>query len=89
MYGQCVLVFLPGINEIVQLHDFLCQDPSYLIVVLHSTISKEDQEFAMVSCPRDKKKIVLATNIAESSLTIPDVICVIDSGTCIATWWCS
>jgi HrpA-like RNA helicase len=77
-----VLVFLPGINEISVLHDSLSKDPSLHLVVLHSTISKEDQEYAVTPCPEGKKKVVLATNIAESSLTIPDVTTVIDTGIC-------
>ncbi|KIO31878.1 hypothetical protein M407DRAFT_217155 [Tulasnella calospora MUT 4182] len=84
-YSAAVLVFMPGINEIRKLHDALVEHPQFgeddfRIYPLHSTISSEDQTAAFEIPPRGMRKIVIATNIAETGITIPDVTCVIDSG---------
>jgi len=83
-YSKAILVFLPGIAEIRTLNDLLSGDPSFardwLIYPLHSTIATEDQEAAFLAPPPGMRKIVLATNIAETGITIPDVTCVIDTG---------
>ena len=55
-------------------------DRGWLIYPLHSTIASEEQEAAFLVPPEGMRKIVLATNIAETGITIPDVTCVIDSG---------
>jgi len=52
----------------------------WLIYPLHSAIASEEQEAAFLVPPEGMRKIVLATNIAETGITIPDVTCVIDSG---------
>ena len=83
-YSRAILVFLPGIAEIRTLNDMLLGDPRFakdwLIYPLHSTIATEDQESAFLVPPPGTRKIVLATNIAETGITIPDVTCVIDTG---------
>lgn len=83
-YSKAILVFLPGIAEIRTLNDLLLGDPRFskdwLIYPLHSTIATEDQEAAFMVPPPGTRKIVLATNIAETGITIPDVTCVIDTG---------
>jgi len=48
------------------------------IITIHSSISKEDQQ-EMFEYNNKYRKIILSTNIAESSITIPDVRIVIDS----------
>lgn len=81
---KSILVFLPGIYEIKSFRAVLQADDalkeSYLICVLHSSLSIDDQRIAFMSA--NKPKIVLSTNIAESSITItnPEVDCVIDFG---------
>ncbi|APA12621.1 hypothetical protein sscle_09g073910 [Sclerotinia sclerotiorum 1980 UF-70] len=84
MYSKAILVFLPGIAEIRTLNDMLCGHPAFssdwYIYPLHSTIASEDQEAAFLVPPPGIRKIVLATNIAETGITIPDVTCVIDTG---------
>jgi ATP-dependent RNA helicase DHX29 len=84
MYSKAILVFLPGIAEIRQLNDMLVGHPffssNWYIYPLHSTIASEDQEAAFLVPPPGIRKIVLATNIAETGITIPDVTCVIDTG---------
>lgn len=83
-YSQAILVFLPGIAEIRALNDLLLGDKAFasnwLIYPLHSSIASEEQEAAFLIPPPGYRKIVLATNIAETGITIPDVTCVIDTG---------
>ena len=83
-FSKAVLVFMPGIAEIRQLNDMLQGHPSFLkgwrIHPLHSTFSSEDQQAAFEIPPPGVRKIVIATNIAETGITIPDVTCVVDTG---------
>ncbi|KAJ2974440.1 hypothetical protein NUW58_g8657 [Xylaria curta] len=83
-YSKAILVFLPGIAEIRTLNDLLLGNPffqkNWEVYPLHSTIATEDQERAFLIPPDGVRKIVLATNIAETGITIPDVTCVIDTG---------
>lgn len=83
-YSKAILIFLPGIAEIRTLNDMLLGDPRFakdwLVYPLHSSIATEDQESAFLLPPPGMRKIVLATNIAETGITIPDVTCVIDTG---------
>ncbi|XP_028273595.1 ATP-dependent RNA helicase DHX29 [Parambassis ranga] len=81
-----VLVFLPGLAHIQQLYDLLSSDKRfrdknrYRIVALHSTLSSKDQAAAFTVPPAGVRKIVLSTNIAETGVTIPDIVFVIDTG---------
>jgi ATP-dependent RNA helicase DHX29 len=84
-FSNAILVFLPGLAEIKTLNDMLLgdkhfQENSWLLYPLHSTIATEEQENAFLVPPPGMRKIVLATNIAETGITIPDVTCVIDTG---------
>lgn len=72
-----VLAFLPGMREILKTQDLL-GDRFGETFILHSEIEKSEQEKIML--PLNNRKIILATNIAESSLTIPGIKYVIDSG---------
>ncbi|KAF7666472.1 hypothetical protein LDENG_00106690 [Lucifuga dentata] len=81
-----VLVFLPGLAHIQQLYDLLSTDKRFRdknrfrIVALHSTLSSKDQAAAFIVPPAGIRKVVLSTNIAETGVTIPDVVFVIDTG---------
>ncbi|KAL1266876.1 hypothetical protein QQF64_002551 [Cirrhinus molitorella] len=81
-----VLIFLPGLAHIQQLYDLLTTDKRfsskdrYKLVALHSTLSSHDQSTAFTVPPPGVRKIVLSTNIAETGVTIPDVVFVIDTG---------
>ena len=83
--GNC-LVFLPGVKEINQLCSQIKQYikteniQNILVAPLHGNLPRQEQDQAIASPAADKRKIVLATNIAETSLTIEGISCVIDSG---------
>lgn len=74
---RVVLVFLPGIWEIEEMQTILLSSKyaniKWDIVVLHSIITNEEQQRVFTSCPRGFRRIILSTNIAESSLTVPNV----------------
>ncbi|XP_011877491.1 PREDICTED: dosage compensation regulator [Vollenhovia emeryi] len=79
-----VLIFLPGWNMIFALMKHLQQHAvfggsSYLIIPLHSQLPREDQRKVFDPVPTYVTKIILSTNIAETSITINDVVYVIDS----------
>ncbi|KAK6344120.1 hypothetical protein TWF696_007766 [Orbilia brochopaga] len=82
-YSRAILVFLPGLNEIRKLHNVILGDPNlqngWEVHALHSTIATEEQEQAFLLPPEGFRKVVLATNIAETGITIPDITCVIDT----------
>jgi HrpA-like RNA helicase len=103
-----VLIFLPGAGEIQTLRERLEGSRTFGdrrrfdIIPMHSTLSPKDQRRAFVTSKKGCQKIILATNIAETSVTIPDVVCVIDSGlvrevhqnkltstSTLVTTWCS
>ena len=79
-----ILVFLPGWNEISQLRDQLAADARFgadvLVLPLHSMVPPSEQKRVFQRPPRGVKKVVLATNIAETAVTIDDVVFVVDSG---------
>ncbi|KAL4869998.1 hypothetical protein BDV12DRAFT_166832 [Aspergillus spectabilis] len=83
-YSKAILVFLPGMAEIRRLNDELLAEPTFqhgwIVHALHSSIASEDQEKAFVVPPQGMRKIVIATNIAETGITIPDITAVIDAG---------
>lgn len=77
-----ILVFLPGVGEIKNtessLKSLLPKD--IFIQPLYGSLSREDQERAIEPTEQGERKVVLATSIAESSITIKGVRVVIDSG---------
>lgn len=81
--SNSVLIFLPGLAEIQALISLIQQRKgrdSVFCVALHSTLPKAEQDKAFQHPRYGQKKIVCATNIAETSITIDDVSWVIDSG---------
>ena len=76
-----ILVFLTGIQDIRRCAETLRSDiPSGKAVILPLTADLPPSEQALVFRPNSCRKIILATNVAETSLTIPGVTGVIDSG---------
>ena len=79
-----LLVFLPGQAEIrrvaEQLQEALGNRPDVLVCPLHGELDLAAQRAAIEPAPAGKRKVVLATNIAETSLTIDGVRVVIDAG---------
>jgi ATP-dependent helicase HrpB len=79
-----LLVFLPGQAEIRRVHqqlaDALGDSTQVLLCPLHGELDLAAQRAAIDPAPASKRKVVLATNIAETSLTINGVRVVIDAG---------
>ncbi|MDR1178908.1 MAG: ATP-dependent RNA helicase [Spirochaetales bacterium] len=81
--GGDILVFLAGEKQIkdcaaiLQTTDFRRK---LMIMPLYSRLSKEEQELVFIPTPRGKTKVIIATNIAETSVTINGITSVIDSG---------
>uniref|UniRef100_A0A8C9PEX5 Putative ATP-dependent RNA helicase DHX57 n=1 Tax=Spermophilus dauricus TaxID=99837 RepID=A0A8C9PEX5_SPEDA len=83
-----ILVFLPGLAEIKMLYEQLQSNSLFnnrrsnrcVIHPLHSSLSSEEQQAVFVKPPVGITKIIISTNIAETSITIDDVVYVIDSG---------
>ncbi|XP_064474712.1 3'-5' RNA helicase YTHDC2-like isoform X2 [Ornithodoros turicata] len=82
-----VLVFLAGYDDIISLKEKILSDNKvfsndkrYVLYVLHSNIQCSEQRLVFNPTAPGVRKIVLATNIAETSITISDVMFVIDSG---------
>ena len=76
-----ILIFMPGGFEISQTVEALrhCDEArGFLLLPLHGELSPRDQDAAVARY--DKRKVVVATNVAETSLTIDGIRCVIDSG---------
>jgi len=77
-----ILVFLPGIREIKTVEKLLLEEKYHDVYIstLYGNLSKEDQDKAIKAAPKGKRKVVLSTNIAQTSLTIEGIKIVIDSG---------
>ncbi len=70
------LVFLPGMREMLRVSEALNGD--YDVFLLHADLDREEQAQALV--PGKRRRVILSTNIAESSVTIPGITTVIDAG---------
>src|SRR5688572_27951623 len=75
-----VLVFLPGEREIRDTADDLSGLPRTEIVPLYSRLSAAEQHRVFSSHPTSVRRVVLATNVAETSLTVPGIRYVVDTG---------
>lgn len=70
-------------GEINQLYGLLAPRKEFdvhWLIRLHSSLTPEEQKRAFSIPPQGTRKVVISTNIAETSLTIPDVVYVVDSG---------
>lgn len=85
-----ILVFLPGYDEIKKVADTLRttsplgidfnNEAAFKLSMLHSSVPAAEQAEVFAPVPADCRKIILSTNIAETSVTIPDVQHVVDTG---------
>ncbi|SNC75404.1 ATP-dependent helicase HrpB [Hymenobacter gelipurpurascens] len=76
-----VLVFLPGLADQRRVADKLASLPAHIdIHTLHGELPAEQQDAALRPAPQGRRKVVLATSIAETSLTIEGVTIVVDGG---------
>lgn len=84
--GSSVLIFVPGMNDIVAITELVEQlyvpGITFTCFPIHGDIPFEDQMLAFDSPKPEEVKIIIATNAAESSVTLPDVDHVICLGLC-------
>ena len=76
-----VLAFLPGVREVDDVVSRLRESPSsdVDILPLHGRLSAGAQDAALAPSPPGRRRVVVATNVAESSLTVPGVRVVVDA----------
>lgn len=80
-----ILVFLPGVGEIRTMMETLqsnstLSSSTYNIIPMHSALSPNEQSRAFERPQKGRRSIILSTNMCETSVTIPNVVCVIDTG---------
>jgi ATP-dependent helicase HrpB len=74
-----VLAFLPGMREIRRTQQALGQSDGE-VMVLHGSLPLAEQLRVLRPTPDERRRIILSTNVAETSLTVPGVRAVVDSG---------
>ena len=80
-HAGALLAFLPGAPEIRRAADRLAPALSATgidVLPLHGSLDADEQDAALRPSPRPR--VILATNLAETTLTVPDVTCVVDTG---------
>ncbi len=78
--GGDILVFLPGMREIRKTENFLSSRDAD-VLTLHSSVSQADQRRAIEGRrDGDRRRVILSSSIAETSVTVPGVSLVVDSG---------
>lgn len=79
-----LLIFVSGLNEIQSIVDaakeYAQQNQNWIVLPLHSSLSMQDQDKVFDYAPDGMRKCIVATNIAETSITIDGIRFVIDSG---------
>ncbi len=78
-----ILVFLPGapeIRRVLAVLESAALGPEWMLAPLFGNLAAEEQDCAIAPAPAGRRKVVLATNIAETSLTIEGIRVVVDSG---------
>ncbi|KAE8146345.1 P-loop containing nucleoside triphosphate hydrolase protein [Aspergillus avenaceus] len=75
-----ILIFLPGTMEIERCLNAVKMIPNAHPLPLHASLLPAEQKRVFLSPPKGKRKVIAATNVAETSITIEDVVAVIDTG---------
>lgn len=78
-----ILVFLSGVAEIskaIRACEAMDEHDELYLLPLHGALSGPDQRKVFERAPGGKRKVVMSTNVAETSVTIDDIVCVIDTG---------
>ncbi|KAI4272480.1 MAG: hypothetical protein LQ337_005278 [Flavoplaca oasis] len=75
-----ILIFLPGVVEINRTLDAIRALPNMHPLPLHASLLPSEQRQVFPPPPRGKRKVIAATNVAETSITIEDIVAVIDCG---------
>ncbi|KAI1175456.1 DEAD/DEAH box helicase [Nemania sp. FL0916] len=75
-----ILIFLPGVAEINRTVNQLKAVSSLYVLPLHASLDTREQRKVFTNAPHGKRKVVVATNVAETSITIDDIVAVIDTG---------
>ncbi|WPG99513.1 Hypothetical protein R9X50_00232800 [Acrodontium crateriforme] len=75
-----ILIFLPGVAEIDQTLRALRNVPNLHALPLHASLQSSDQRKVFPRPPHGLRKVICATNVAETSITIEDIVAVIDTG---------
>ncbi|QSS50053.1 ATP-dependent RNA helicase DHX8 [Histoplasma capsulatum var. duboisii H88] len=75
-----ILIFLPGTMEIDRCLAALNHLPFVHLLPLHASLLPSEQRQVFLPAPLGKRKVIAATNVAETSITIEDVVAVIDTG---------
>lgn len=94
--NDSILCFLPGWNDIKKVTEEIdkakylrnrSNAPSISVIPVHSKLTSEDQKAIFKPKQDGVRKVILSTNIAETSITVPDVVFVIDPGLCNETYY--
>jgi ATP-dependent RNA helicase DHX57 len=75
-----ILIFLPGTMEIDRTIQVLSRNSGFYALPLHASLPPAEQRKVFPPAPKGMRKIIAATNVAETSITIPDIVAVIDTG---------
>lgn len=75
-----ILIFLPGTYEINRVLDSISKIPNLHALPLHASLTPTEQRRVFPPAPKGKRKVIAATNVAETSITIEDIVAVIDVG---------
>jgi HrpA-like RNA helicase len=75
-----ILIFLPGTMEIERTLQAIRQVPNFHALPLHASLLPAEQKRVFPPAPAGKRKIIAATNVAETSITIEDIVAVVDTG---------
>ncbi|KAF1982484.1 P-loop containing nucleoside triphosphate hydrolase protein [Aulographum hederae CBS 113979] len=75
-----ILIFLPGTMEIDRTLRALQSMPNIYALPLHASLQSSEQKRVFPRAPAGKRKVIAATNVAETSITIEDIVAVIDTG---------